>query len=327
MPPYDSMSANAETMLVKSQLEDGLEDDKQSQKNVLLPEAQCISNILRNCISNAESAAVLPIVLQLNLASSVESKELSTSLQRHQMLEERLNMLGDLKPVSDGVQEKRKNTRVQLEEKIKDSFRNILRHLRACSDIIFNWKEELEREVGTSEKALIQELKKFHSQVLDKLQTSCDKEPQLTSSNQVSLSSDRDVQPTVSPQDFPAAIKEVNAKVRPPAGKNLVCLHVAREVTHLSAFLFVQQISQKNQQIQSLQSFLQEKKKKASTLAKQHQSIIEASEETQSRVQQEIDQLTAQLNSLILGDRQAERALQEVFLTTFYRKCVTFTFH
>lgn len=86
-----------------------------------------------------------------------------------------------------------------------------------------------------------------------------------------------------------------------------------RKITHLSAFIFVQQISQKNQQIQSLQSFLQEKKKEASALAKQHQSIIEASQETQNRVQQEIDQLTAQLNSLIVGNRQAERALQEVF--------------
>lgn len=215
MAPYDSMSANAETMLVKNQLEDGLEDDKQTQKNVLSPETQCITNILRNCISNAEIAAVLPIVLQLNTVSSVESKELSTTLQRHQMLEDRLNMLGDLKPVSDGEQERRKSTRIQLEEKIKDSFRNILRHLRACSDTVSNWKEELGMEVGTSEKALIQELKKFHSHVLEKLHTSYDKEPQLTSTNQVSLSSDHDVEPIVSLQDFPAVIKEVNAKVRP----------------------------------------------------------------------------------------------------------------
>lgn len=207
-------------MVVKNQLEDGLEDDKQTQK--LSPEAQCITNILRNCISNAEIAAVLPIVLQLNIVTSVESKE----LQRHQMLEERLNVLEDLKPVSDGEQERRKSTRVQLEEKIKDSFRNILRHLRACSDTVSNWKEELGMEVGTSEKALIQELKKFHSHVLETFQTSYNKEPQLTSSNQVS---DLDVEPIVSLQDFPAVIKEVNSKVRPQVEKNLVCLNAARE--------------------------------------------------------------------------------------------------
>lgn len=210
MPPYDSMSANAETMLVENQLEDGLEE------NVLSPEAQCILNILRNCISNAEIAALLPIVLQLNIVSSVGSKELRSTLQRHQMLEEKLDMLGDLRPVSDGEQERMKSTRIQLEEKVKVSVRNILRHLRASSDAVSSWKEELGMEVGTSEKALIQELKKLHSHVLEKLQTSCDKEPQLTSTNQVSVSSDHEVEPITSLQDFSSDIKEVNVKVRPP---------------------------------------------------------------------------------------------------------------
>lgn len=61
-------------------------------------------------------------------------------------------------------------------------------------------------------------------------------------------------------------------------------------------------------------------------LAKQHQSILEASQATQTRIQQEIDQLNARLNNMILDNRQAERALQEVRVLhlTFHRTCVTF---
>lgn len=65
-----------------------------------------------------------------------------------------------------------------------------------------------------------------------------------------------------------------------------------------------------------MKSFLQEKKKEASVFAKQLQSVIEASQAKQSRVQQEIDQLNARLNNLILDNREAERALQEVRFTT-----------
>lgn len=65
-----------------------------------------------------------------------------------------------------------------------------------------------------------------------------------------------------------------------------------------------------------MKGFLQEKKKEANVFAKQLQSIIEALQAKQSRVQQEIDQLNPRLNNLILDNREAERALQEVRFTT-----------
>lgn len=45
---------------------------------------------------------------------------------------------------------------------------------------------------------------------------------------------------------------------------------------------------------------------------RQSQSIAKTSEQKQIRMQQEIDQLNVQLNNLILENREAERALQEV---------------
>lgn len=213
------MSANGAIILVKTQLKDGPQGHELTQKKLLSPEAQRIAGILRNCISNAEIAAILPAVLRLNSVSSVVDKELSRTLQEHQMLEERLETLEDLKQESDGEQEGRKSTTAQLEKDIKNSFRNLLRLLRARLDTISAWKAELGMEVGTSEKALIRELHKFHSHILEKLLTSQDKESQLAPSKQVSSSSDRDVEHIVSLQDFPADMKEVDSKVRPQVDK------------------------------------------------------------------------------------------------------------
>lgn len=217
MPSSDNMSANRAIILVKTQLKDGPQDHELTQKKLLSPEAQRIAGILRNCISNAEIAAIMPAVLRLNSVSSVVDKELSRKLQEHQMLEERLETLEDLKQESDGEQQGRKSA--QLEKEIKNSFRNLLRLLRARPDTISAWKAELGMEVGTSEKALIRELNKFHSHILEKLLTSQDKESQLAPSKQVSSSSDRDVEHIVSLQDFPADMKEVDSKVRPQVEK------------------------------------------------------------------------------------------------------------
>lgn len=78
----------------------------------------------------------------------------------------------------------------------------------------------------------------------------------------------------------------------------------------------MQQIFQKNHKIQSLKSSLQEKKKEASVLAKQLQSIVETSQAKQSTVQQETDELNTQLNNLILTNKETERALHEVRFPT-----------
>ncbi len=91
------------------------------------------------------------------------------------------------------------------------------------------------------------------------------------------------------------------------------------DLCHISPpviFLFVSQISQKKDDINDFQSSLQGKNTQeagTSLLAdKQCQAHIKTSKVKQASVQREIDQLSIQLNNLILENRQAERVLQEV---------------
>lgn len=85
----------------------------------------------------------------------------------------------------------------------------------------------------------------------------------------------------------------------------------------------MQQISDKNQEIENLQRSLEEKKQKANLLAKQHQSILETSDLTVQKIQQNVDEVSTQLKKLIRENRQLEKALQEVQLClTLYKHCV-----
>lgn len=85
----------------------------------------------------------------------------------------------------------------------------------------------------------------------------------------------------------------------------------------------MQQISDKNQEIENLQRSLEEKKQKANLLAKQHQSILETSDLTVQKIQQNVDEVSTQLKKLIRENRQSEKALQEVQLCpTLYKHCV-----
>lgn len=78
----------------------------------------------------------------------------------------------------------------------------------------------------------------------------------------------------------------------------------------------MQQISDKNQEIENLQRSLEEKKQKANLLAKQHQSILETSDMTVQKIQQNVDEVSTKLKKLIRENRQSEKALQEVQLCT-----------
>lgn len=68
---------------------------------------------------------------------------------------------------------------------------------------------------------------------------------------------------------------------------------------------------------------MEEKKQKANLLAKQHQSILETSDLTVQKIQQNVDEVSTQLKKLIRENRQSEKALQEVQLClTLYKHCV-----
>lgn len=79
-----------------------------------------------------------------------------------------------------------------------------------------------------------------------------------------------------------------------------------------SLSLSAREISDKNHEIENLQRSLEDKKVKANLLAKQHQSILETSDLTIQKIQQNVNEVSVQLKKLIRENRQAEKTLHEV---------------
>ncbi|XP_074494197.1 dynein regulatory complex protein 10 [Sebastes fasciatus] len=283
LPSSDSMSAK-----VATQSEDALKNHELSQKKLLSVEAQLISNILENCISQVEIAATLPAVLQLNNVSNVVDEELSRALQEHQILDSRLETLEGLKQESNGEQDGEDGkARAQLEKDVKNSVRDLLRVVRAHPDAICGLRAELGMEVGESEYILIRGLEKFHRYVVEKLMTSLDEELQLVLNKQVSSSTAHDLEIIVSQEgEVATAMKQIDAT-----------------------------ISQINDEIKAMQSSLQDNMSQEAGMSfladKQCQSHIKTSKMKHSSLQRENDQLNSQLNDLILKNREAERVIQE----------------
>lgn len=214
------MSAKEATVLANAQSKDALNSHEVSQKKMFSVEAQRISRILENCISQVEIAASLSAVLRVNTASSVVDKELRMALQEHQILGERLEKLQGVKQVSGGEleeegEEARKKERPQLEKDIKNSVRDLLRLFQAHVDVIFGLRAVLGVEVGESECKLIRALKVFHSHIVEKLLTSPDEELQLSLYRQVSFISANDLDRVVSLEEqADTAMKEIDSLVR-----------------------------------------------------------------------------------------------------------------
>lgn len=196
-------------MLANTPSEDNVEGEGLIQKDQLPPEVQCILGIFTNCINNTEIAAMLPAILHLNSESRFEDQELSRMLEEHQMQEQKLEMSEWHMQESEGD----KLAMIQLKEEIKNSFRDLLRFLRALPDTISNWRAELGEEVGMGERALIRELHTFENQIIEKWLSSKHEEPQLSPAKEVSTS-DQDEEYMVVMQCLAAEIKEVDSKVR-----------------------------------------------------------------------------------------------------------------
>ncbi|XP_040010926.1 dynein regulatory complex protein 10 [Xiphias gladius] len=285
------MSVKGATVLsqtkAKTQSKDARKNHDLSQKKLLSVEAQRISSILENCISQIEIVAALPTTLRLNSVSSVVDEDLSRALQGHRLLGERLETLEGLKQESEGeVGEARKRARSRLEKDIKNSVRDLLRLFRAHPDAIFGLKAELGTEVGESEYKLIRGLKMFHSHMVERLLTSLDEEVQLVLYKPVSSSPARD-------QEQMFLLEE----------------EVATAKKQIDAEISLKKIEIKNLQ-QSLQGNNTQEAGMSLPADKQCRPHIKPSKK-QTSMQQEIEQLKMQLNKFILENRQAERVLQE----------------
>ncbi|XP_058499530.1 uncharacterized protein LOC131468874 [Solea solea] len=150
------------------------------KKKLLSVEAQRISRIWENCISQIEIVATLPT--DLHTVSSDMDKELIKNLKKHQLACERLERgtQEGLEQESGGEATK---ARPHLDKDIQSSVRDVLRFLRSHPDAIFGLRAILSMEAGESENKLIRELKGFHSHMLNKLLTSPFEESQSTLQN------------------------------------------------------------------------------------------------------------------------------------------------
>lgn len=181
--------------------------------------------IFSECISKVETAAILPAILLLNSQSQLEDLELSTLLNEHQQLEQKLETFewhvqeegegqGEEEEEEKGEEEEDEGHQVmiRLEEEIKNSFRDMLRFLRARPETMSVWKAEEGEELGLSERALIRELSVFQNHIVDKWLSSKHEEPQLAPAKEAS-SSDQDEEYMVLMQCLAVEIKEVDSKV------------------------------------------------------------------------------------------------------------------
>ncbi|XP_028269279.1 dynein regulatory complex protein 10 [Parambassis ranga] len=239
----------------------------------LSPEAQCISNILEQCISQLEIAAALPTVLCSNSISAIEDQDLSRKLQVHQTLSERLLKL------EQG--QERKTKRVQLEKHVKFSVRNVLRAFLVHPDAILGLRKKSDMAVGESEGLLIRNLRMFHSYMVHSLLTSVKEELQL--SKHLSLLKEEEEE-----EEEDEEVEEEGG-----GGDKSALETTDAEISHKNSEIIMQE--QDAPPPTDKQGLLHTK-----TISPQLTSI-----------QQEIDQLNIQLNNLMLTNRQAEALLQE----------------
>ncbi|XP_074527152.1 dynein regulatory complex protein 10 [Halichoeres trimaculatus] len=268
----------------KTQPEDALQrQHKLPGKKLLPPEAQRISNILGNCISQIEFAATLPAILKSSSVPSDLDEGLSRALQKHQKMAEKLETFKGLQKESHGEQGGLdREERAQLEEDFRNSVRNLLRHCRAhpaylntTSDL----RSEQKIELGESVSILIKEVKKFHSHMKEKLLTSVD--------------------------------EELAQALRKSVSSALIMSKAKEDQQAAHEKLIDGEISLHNSMIENEQRSLEKKKREEASVLIPDSLKPHTKTSKINRLQQEIDQLQTQLNSLMLENREAERAIQE----------------
>ncbi|XP_029999841.1 dynein regulatory complex protein 10 [Sphaeramia orbicularis] len=275
----------------KKRLKDAHVLSRQKQLSV---EAERISNILENCISHIEIAVTLEALLEKDNMPVFMDKEMSRTLQEHQVVCERLKTLDSVKLTSHGEQdgeggEVGERKMAQLERAVKNSFRNLLRFVRGKPEAISSLKAELGMGARESENSLIGGLKKFHKKNMKKLLTTPEKEQQTLYS-----------QPTSSYVLEKVEIESVEEAIT----------EIATAIKETDA-----QISELENEIQTLERSLNDKyfpEVDVALLAdKQCKPYIKTAKKKQDSKQQEINQFNIQLNNLFLKNRKTERVNQE----------------
>nr|XP_061804035.1 dynein regulatory complex protein 10-like [Nerophis lumbriciformis] len=255
------------------------------QQRLLSAEAQTVSNILENCISQIEIVSSLSGFSQLACPCGDVEEEFTRLLAAHQMLSERLESSNDFQEIIGGPageESARRKRKAQLEREFKYSVRDLLRFFRSHPDTLLGLRPEVSIDVGEMESTLVVGLKKFHVHMMERLQTTPEEEIMLALE-------------TVSPDtELIVKLEETAAAI------------IQKDV----------EISEKTDDIQTLERLLKENQIEPvdwQLLAdEQCQSIIKASQEKQTSIQQEIDRLNIRIHTSTLKFREGEKTLQEI---------------
>ncbi|XP_029960382.1 dynein regulatory complex protein 10 isoform X2 [Salarias fasciatus] len=262
-----------------------------NEKIHLSPEAQQISSILENCISNMRIAAALPAVLQSDTLSNAADKKLRELLKKHQVLAENVEREGaeheSQKEREEETGKAKTSSRAHLEKDIKNSTRDVLRYFRTHPDTASGLKAELlSMEIGESEGILIRNLEMFHSHMLEKLQASLGEEPQLPTLSSLT----NDLRQIILTEE-----KLHPATTQSSEGGNDARGHVTSPLTDSQGG---------NDRRGDVTSPLTDSQEQKQPQLKTHST-------KQMSMQQEIDRLNAQLYNLMRENSQAESTLQE----------------
>nr|XP_057926479.1 dynein regulatory complex protein 10 isoform X2 [Doryrhamphus excisus]XP_057926480.1 dynein regulatory complex protein 10 isoform X2 [Doryrhamphus excisus]XP_057926481.1 dynein regulatory complex protein 10 isoform X2 [Doryrhamphus excisus]XP_057926482.1 dynein regulatory complex protein 10 isoform X2 [Doryrhamphus excisus] len=259
--------------------------DEVPQPRLLSSEAQTISSILENCISQTEIAASLPAVHNIVHPSAEICDELTRALEVHQMLTEKLETSNGLQEEPCGSSDEecaKRRRRAQLERDFKYSVRDLLRLFRTHPDAVFGFRSEVDTEIGEAEHTLILGLKHFYGHMIVRLQTSPEEEILLAVE-------------TVSPDtDMIVKLEEIAAAIEQ---KDVEISKKTDDLSILERCLLESQTEEVDWQL---------------VADKQCQSLIKTSQVKQTSIQQEIDKLNIRLHTMTLKYREGEKVLQEI---------------
>lgn len=161
------------------------EDTNLSLKEELSPEAERMSRVLENCISQVKIALSLSAILEFYRKSAVVDQDLSMILQAHQFLEEKLEKMEGQKKrqtIEDDIK------MIQLKIDIKNSVRGVLRYFRNHSHVLSDCRADFPLEV--EEKEFIRILELFHSHMVESLLSGPNENPCEVLQNQIFSSSE-----------------------------------------------------------------------------------------------------------------------------------------
>ncbi|CAL8347934.1 unnamed protein product [Lota lota] len=268
-----------------------------SQRKLPSLEAQRAAGVMADCIQQVELVAMLPVVLRnLDHLSPSLNDELSAALRGHRLLEERLDRVedppGEIRG-EEGQEEGAERPRAELEKDFRASLKNGLRQLRARpADLKAVRAEAGGAWESEGMQGLIGGLQGLHRIMVERLLTNPGKERQRARYIQDLAQRHADNLELLAllEERVAAVTKERDAKI---AKKDAVIAKLQNSLQQL----------EKNSR-----DFVLRTQQDAE---KQSQSDTKTWEGKQTRMQQEIDKLTLQLNTLVLENRQAEKALRK----------------